>query len=114
MTGVTLIAGVDVGGRLTRRHHAIMTALAGAHGFVVIDGGRRHPGSKGVTGGAHIARTNMGCILVGGNHAIMACFTHTDAGNFVVIHRTGRHPRRVDMTGFANIRGIDVRCRLPS
>ena len=114
MTGVTLIAGVDMSGGFTRRHHAIMTALAGAHGFVVIDGGRRYPGSKGVTGGAHIARTNMGCILVGGNHAIMAGFANTDAGDFVVIYRTGRNPRRVGMTGFAKIRGIDMGCRLPS
>lgn len=113
MTRVTLIRGINVGSRcFTRGNHAVMTTLTGTHGLVVIHRGGWYPRGKGMTGCTHIAGANMGRIFIAGDGAVVTIFTHTDSGDFIMIHRTRGYPDRIDVTGFADIRRTDMRCRL--
>ena len=79
MAGVTLVRGIDVRTRLiglAGGDHAVMTTLTGAHGFIVIDNGRRNPGGTGMAGLANFTGENMRCTLTGSDSAIVA----SDAG----------------------------------
>ena len=80
MTGITLIRGIDVRCRFAGGNHTVMTTLAGAHGFVVIDLGRRHPGRTGMAGLADIAGENMRRTLSRSNRAIVAGDTGIRSG----------------------------------
>ena len=113
VTGVALIAGANVSTgfiRLAGSGDAIMTALAGAQRFVVINGGRRHPGGGHMTGVTDITGKNMCSTFTRGDHPVMTGLTGTN--DFVVIHCSRWCPHRSTVTDFAQVCGVDVRCRL--
>lgn len=86
---------------------AIVTALASALGFIVINGGRGHPGRGHVTGITHITGENMRRALARGNHAIVTGLAGAD--DLVVIHCGGGRPYGRAMTDFTQSGGVDVR-----
>ena len=113
VTGVALIAGANVSTgfiRLAGSGDAIMTALAGAQRFVVVNGGRGYPGGGHVTGVTDITSENMRRTLARGDHPIMTGLTGTN--DFVVVHGGCRCPHRSTVTNLAQVCGVDVRCRL--
>ncbi len=112
VTGITLIRRINMRTCFicfSSCDHTVVTTLTGAHGFVVIDGRYRNPCSELMTRGTYIAGTNVSRVLVDSNHTIVTGFANTHRSDLVVIHRTGRNPCRVDMTGLAKIRRIDMR-----
>ena len=111
MTGVTLVRGVDVRTGfigLAGGNHAVMTTLTGAHGFVVIDNGRRYPGGTGMAGLANFTGENMRCTFAAGDCAIVASDAGIRCGGVIkrthkpvgggVADLTGLHSRHVCRT----------------
>ena len=84
---------------LPGRNDTIMTALASALGFIVINGGRRHPGRGHVTGITHITGENVRGSLARGNHTVVTGLAGAD--DLVVIHCGGRRPHGRAVTDLA-------------
>lgn len=114
MTGITLFAGGNVAAgfiRLTGRNSAIVTALANAERFVVIDHGDRSPGRHRVTSGTNIAGQYMCGGFIAGDDTVMAGLANTDGGDFVMVDGTNRCPCGTGVAGLADIGRINVRGR---
>ena len=106
VAGLAHICGIDVGRRLTAGQSAIMTADAALRHRGMTKR-RNGPVAAVVTSIAGLYCGDMGGRFPRGDDAIVTALTGTD--DFPMIHpRIHRRPRRVDMTGFTSIRGINV------
>ena len=113
MAGIALFAGRNMTAGfigLAGGDNAIVTTLADAQGFVVIDSSDRHPGRHCVTSSTHVTGQNMRGGFIAGDGAVVTGLAHPNRGDFVVVDSGNRCPRAAGVAGLADIGRVDMRC----
>jgi hydrogenase maturation factor len=88
MTGLAVIAGINVGGILASRYRVVMAGHTGAVDLGVIDSSNRLPGCIVMTGFTHITGAYVRSTLTRGMSVVM---THRASltGQAMIKHRHG-------------------------
>ena len=115
MAGIALFAGRNMTAGfigLAGGDNAVVTTLADAQGFVVIDSSDRRPGRHCMTSSTHITAQNMRGGFIAGDGAIVTGLAHANRGDFIVVDGADGCPRAAGVAGLADIGRVDVRRRL--